>query len=287
MKRIMVAVDFSDISVFAVDVAAHVANSLKTKLRLVHVRTGKQYFPEFAKNDPQFSIEDNDVSYMEFLVNRAKRIYKVESGEVDYKFRQGNVVKEITNQAHYDDSIVIICGTHGVSGFEDRWIGSNAYRLVSSAPCPVIAIRKEISFDVRQKILIPIDYERVSRRIVPHVAGFAKAINAQILVVGVGQKKRWVIPGQLSAFVHQVDRFLRRKNFMEYETAMIDGTEGPRQLLDFAKAHDVTMIALPVRKTGNPFTTVFFPFANELLNMSDLPVIAVPEYDSQGLVLYK
>lgn len=52
MKRIMVAVDFSDISVFAVDVAAHVANSLKTKLRLVHVRTGKQYFPEFAKNNP-------------------------------------------------------------------------------------------------------------------------------------------------------------------------------------------------------------------------------------------
>ena len=47
------------------------------------------------------------------------------------------------------------------------------------------------------------------------------------------------------------------------------------------------MIALPVRKTGNPFTMVFFPFANELLNMSDLPVIAVPEYDSQGLVLYK
>src|SRR5690554_7903753 len=143
MKRIMVAVDFSDISVFAVDVAAHVANSLKTKLRLVHVRTGKQYFPEFAKNNPQFSIEDNDVSYMEFLVNRAKRIYKVESGEVDYKFRQGNVVKEITNQAHYDDSIVIVCGTHGVSGFEDRWIGSNAYRLVSSAPCPVLAVRKD------------------------------------------------------------------------------------------------------------------------------------------------
>ena len=72
---------------------------------------------------------------------------------------------------------------------------------------------------------------------------------------------------------------------MEYETAMIDGTEGPRQLLDFAKAHDVTMIALPVRKTGNPFTMVFFP-CNELLNMSDLPVIAVPEYDS-GTSLYK
>lgn len=287
MKRILVPVDFSENSVFAVDIAVRIANSLKSKLRLMHVRTGKQYFPDFAKDNPRFIIEDNDEAYMAHLVDRAKARYDVENGVVDYKFRQGNVVKEITNQAHYDDSIIIVCGTHGVSGFEDRWIGSNAYRLVSNAPCPVLAVRKEMDVSGEHKILIPIDWQKVSRMIVPNVTGFAKIINAKLLIVGVTRRSRWSIPGLIAAYVRQVERFLRKSYIDDFESQMIDGTEGPKDMLDYAKSHGVTIIALPVKRSGNPFENVFYPFANELLNMSDLPVLAIPEYEGSGTIFVR
>jgi nucleotide-binding universal stress UspA family protein len=279
MKRILIPVDFSEDAVFAVDVGVQIANALKAKLRLMHVRTGKKYHPEFAKDNPHFIIDDKDTAYMEYLVDRARVTYKVENGEVDAKFREGNVVREIKNQAHYDDSVIIVIGTHGVSGFEDRWIGSNAYRLVSNAPCPVLAVRKQMSFNLDQKILLPIDAEKVSRRIVPQVAGFAKVLDAKVLVVGVTKRAKWAIPGRINAYVRQVERFLKKAAFIPFDSAIVDGSEGPQELLDYAHANGATVIALPVKKTLNPFESVFFPFANELLNMSDLPILAVPEHE--------
>ncbi|WP_026474825.1 universal stress protein [Alkaliflexus imshenetskii] len=277
MKRILVPVDFSEDSVFAIDVGVDVANYFKAKLRLMHVRTGKRYHPLFAQDNPQLLLSDHDIDFMEYLMKRAKEKYKVENGELDFKIREGNVVREITNQAHYDGSGLIVVGTHGVSGFEDRWLGSNAYRLVANAPCPVLTVRKEMKFNRAHKILLPIDTEKVSRRIVPHVAAFARLINAEVYVAGVFKRSRWLIPSRITAYVHQVERYMKKSSGVTYHTTQIDGTEGPQDMLNFAHEKGITLIALPVRRSLNPFESVFHPFANELLNLSDLPILVVPE----------
>ncbi len=277
MKRILVPVDFSEDSIFAVDVALDIANIIKAKLRMMHVRTGLKYHPQFAKNNPELILSDLDVDFMRYLIKRVEENYEVENGQLDFKIREGNVVREITNQAHYDDSELIVVGTHGMSGFEDRWLGSNAYRLVANAPCPVLAVRKEMIFKKKQKILVPIDTQKVSRRIVPMVASFAREINASVLVVGISKRSRWLIPGKVDAYVHQVERFFKKNSFLDVESFVIDGSKDAHDLINYAHEKSVSIIALPVRKSLNPFDSAFYPFANALLNLSDLPLIVVPE----------
>lgn len=277
MKRILVPIDFSEDSVFALDVAVQTANFLQADLRLMHVRTGRKYHPQFAQNNPDLMLADVDSSFMEYLINRAKEKYKVQNGELDFKIREGNVVREISNQAHYDDSSLIVVGTHGVSGFEDRWVGSNAYRLVANAPCPVLTVRSAMKIKKEQKILIIIDSEKVSRRIVPQVAGFAKLLDAKILIAGVNAQSRWLIPGRINSYVHQVERYLKKNSLIDFDTMILDRSKNAKDLLEYAHQQNVTFIALPVRKTINPFESLFRPYANELLNLSDLPVLVVPE----------
>jgi nucleotide-binding universal stress UspA family protein len=214
---------------------------------------------------------------MKQLLEQAQKKYTVVNGELDYRIREGNVVREIRNQAHYDDSSLIVVGTHGVSGVEDRWLGSNAYRLVANAPCAVLAVRQSMTFHGHQKILLPVDNTKVSRRIVPQVAGLASAINAELLVVGVSFRSRWLIPGRVEAYVRQVDRFLKKIPGIRYESCVVDGHKGPEYMLKLAHDKGASIIALPIKQTGNPFGSVFEPFANELLNISDLPLFAVPE----------
>jgi len=277
MKRILVPVDFSEDSVFALDVAVQMANAIQAKLRLMHVRTGRKYHPQFAENNPDLMLADMDTSFMEYLLNRARAKYQVVNGDLDFKIREGNVVREISNQAHYDDSNLIVVGTHGVSGFEDRWVGSNAYRLVANAPCPVLTVRSEMKIKKEQKVLIVIDAEKVSRRIVPQVAGFAKLLKANVLIAGVNGQSRWLIPGRINSYVHQVEKFLKKNSDLEFETTIVEKSKKAKDLLDYAHQQNVTFIALPVRKTINPFESLFNPYANELLNLSDLPVLVVPE----------
>lgn len=277
MKRVLVPVDFSEDSVFAIDIGANIANYLNWKLRLMHVRTGKKYHPQFAQNNPHLLLAGYDHDSMELLLNRVKEKYTVENGELDFKIREGNVVREITNQAHYDGSELIVVGTHGVSGFEDRWLGSNAYRLVANAPCPVLAVRKEMDFNKEHKILIPIDTEKISRRIVPKLANFAKHLNAEVHVVGIIKRARWFNPARVVAYVHQVERHLKKAGGIKFFSSHVDSAEGLQNLLNYAHEHAITIVALPVIKSVNPFESMFHPFANEVLNLSDIPVLVIPE----------
>jgi len=280
MKRILVPVDFSEDSVLALDIAVEIANLIQANLRLMHVRTGQRYFPEFAKNNPELLLTDFDTTYMNTMLKRAVEKYKVPNREVDYKIREGNIVREITNQAYYDDSNLIVIGTHGVSGFEDRWVGSNAYRLAANAPCPILTVRKEMVIHEDRKIMLPIDHSNLSRRIAPRVAEFAKIIGAKIILVGINENKRWFLPGRLGMFVRQVERFIRKDHQINVESIILeDAVKKPQQILKYAEKNNITFIALPVRKSINPFESFFYPYANELLNISDIPVLVVPAKD--------
>jgi len=277
MKRILVPVDFSEDSVLAVDIAVEIANLLQANLRLMHVRTGQRYFPEFAKNNPEMLLSDFDVTYMNSMLKRAFEKYNVPNREVDYKIREGNIVREITNQAYYDDSNLIVIGTHGVSGFEDRWVGSNAYRLAANAPCPILTVRKEMVIHEDRKIMLPIDHSNLSRRIAPRVAEFAKIIGAKVILVGINENQRWFLPGRLGMFVRQVEKFMRKDHQIHVESIILeDAVKKPEQILKYAEKNNITFIALPVRKSINPFESFFYPYANEVLNISEIPVLVVP-----------
>ncbi|HKL71520.1 MAG TPA: universal stress protein [Marinilabiliaceae bacterium] len=277
MKKILVPVDFSETSILAIEVAVKIANQLKSNIQLMHVRTGKPYHPEFARENVELLMTDAAITNMERLVAKNIEIYSVQNGVFDYRIREGNVVREIRNQAHYNDSDLIVAGTHGMSGFEDRWLGSNAYRLISNAPCPVLAVRQNMEFHDTQKILLPIGLDEVSRRIVPQVVSFAQSISAKVLVVGTTSKSRWLIPGRINAYVHQVEKFMKKFPDIDVEFCTKDGTNDPMELLELAHKKEVTLIALAVKRGANPFESIFSPFANELLNVSDLPIFAVPE----------
>ncbi|MDR2927722.1 MAG: universal stress protein [Cytophagaceae bacterium] len=279
MKRILVPVDFSEDSVHAIDIAVDIANQLQANLRLMHVRTNRRYYPEFAQNNPDLLLADLDTKYLESLLARASKKYSVPNREIDFKIREGNVVKEITNQAYYEDSTLIVVGTHGVSGFEDRWVGSNAYRLVAHAPCPVLTVRKEMVLPEEKKILLPIDHSRITRRIVPMAAGFAQIMGAKIILAGINDHARWHLPGKMNIIIRQVERFLRKESTVAFESIILEGEKDTSSLLEYAHETNTTFIAIPVRKSANPFESFFNPQANELLNISDIPVLVVPEKD--------
>lgn len=59
----------------------------------------------------------------------------------------------------------IIMGTHGVSGFEEKIIGSNSNCVVVNAPCrPIITIRQKYSPTLPKKIVLPIDMSKDTRK---------------------------------------------------------------------------------------------------------------------------
>jgi len=276
MKRILVPIDFSGNSVFALKVGVELANQLHASIRIIHVQTGQKYAPEFLGDNPEERLMGQSQSWLGHLIKKYNADYRVYNGEFDYKIREGNVVREITNQARYDDASLIVVGTHGVSGVEDRWLGSNAYRLVSHAPCPVLTVRNGMKWGVPHKVMLPLDHNKITRKIVPIVSGFAKLLKAEINILALQRKSRWILPGLSDIYAKQAERYIKTNADLEVSVTHFKWGGDAKNILKLAQEQSATVVAIHLSKAMSPFDSVFRPFANELLNLSDIPVLVVP-----------
>ncbi|TAJ14238.1 universal stress protein [Marinilabiliaceae bacterium JC017] len=280
MKRILVPVDFSHDSLNAVKYGIAMANVLKAHVRIIHIKTGAHYSPAFARDEIAQRINGQVESWMISLIEQTQEEYKVIRGEIDWRVREGNVVREIANQAKYDDTSLIVVGSHGISGFEDKWIGSNAYRLVANAPCPILVVRHGMEYGKGlRKIILPIDFNRASRQKVPVVAGLAKVYNAKVYLVGLKESNFSFIIKMVGAFIGQVERYLKHKTGLEVEKTILSGKYMARDLNKYAEKVDADLITIRIHHSTNPLINMFRPFTNDMINTAPRPVLAIPTKD--------
>jgi nucleotide-binding universal stress UspA family protein len=271
MKQIIVAIDFSKGSVHALRFAISIANVVGANIQLLHV-----YKPDSAE-----SIFDNiekDAmreiqSRLDALINKYKKLLK--KGKMEGKIRKGKVYKEIVNQAKYSDAYMIVVGTHGVSGFEEFWIGSNAYRIVSASPCPVITIRYGFCCPKRiSKIVMPIDDTMDSRQKVPFVAGLAKLLCAEVHIMAIHRGKVKEVQKEVERYADQAGKFLAKSDvkysvFTKRADNIADG------IMEFASSINAELIAITTEQEYAPSNIWLGPSAQQLVNHSKIPVLSI------------
>jgi nucleotide-binding universal stress UspA family protein len=280
MKRILIPVDFSKDSVNAVRYGINMANKLEADVRLIHVKTGDNYAPEFAGNEAMLRINDQLEVWISELLERVKVDYFVPGGKIDWKIREGNVVHEISNQAKYDDTSLIVVASHGVSGFQDKFIGSNAYRLVANAPCPVIVVRHGVKYDSNiEKIVVPVDFDKDSITIIPEVAGLASVYKAKIILVGLLDSSFKHVLQRIKTEMGLVERYIKEHADLIVEEEVLTGRNLSKKLRNYAKEIDADLLAIRIHHSANPLANMFRPFANDMVNYSETPVMVVPTTD--------
>lgn len=276
MKKILVPIDFSTGSINALDYAIQIANVIEADVRIVHVMTNKSY-PVFLIERFEGKVNET-VLYecLDDLVREKESTYRVQGGKIDYKVRTGNVVKEIANQGKYDDATMIVVGTHGVSGFEDNWIGSNSYRLVSHSSRPVLTIRNEVKYSGLKRIILPIDITQGSRLKVPSATGLAKAFGSDVFVVGLRESNYEFIFNRVRTTCKQVQKYIENQIDREVVTDMLSGKGIVEKLIEYSKQNSGDLIVINLMHSSNPFDNLVNYSANHIVNYSSIPVLFIP-----------
>ena len=270
MKKILVPIDFSADSVNALELAISYANVIGANVRMIHVKKSKNFEIPFYFKDFDLVVGKSLDDFMNILVDKYKGEVK---NMLDYKIREGNIYKEITNQAKYDDSYLIIMGTHGVSGFEELWIGSNAFKVVSNAPCPIITIRNGFVHKHLKNIVMPIDLSKDTRQKVPFVTEFAKFFNATVHVIGVSETSDIELISRITKYTSQVEEYLKEKDVPCTKT-IFSGSNITDLTIDYATKVKAEMIAIMTEQVKN---TAFWlgPYAQQMVNHSPIPVLSI------------
>lgn len=271
MKQITVAIDFSKCSLHALEYAIQLANQINANILLVWVDNRRSDESVYASplDNSRKEINEN----LEEIIEEYSP--KLEKGEMTYKIRKGKVHIEIANQAKYSDSMLVVAGTHGVTGFEEFWIGSNAYRIVTYSPCPVITVRS--NYEIREgigKIVLPIDSTLETRQKIPFASQWAKIFNSEIHVLSLYSTTIKAVKTRVDNYSKQVAKFLEEEN-VKYKLASLDAENITKSTITYANEVNADIIAIMTEQETTTANLFLGAYAQQMVNHSPIPVLSI------------
>ncbi len=272
MKKIIVPVDFSNDSFKAVDLALHVAENMKAGIELIYVME--------EKHDPYSTSTEEHRAEVEKEFKESVNKYKdkLAHGEITYEIAHGKVYKEVINHAKYQDAELIVTSTHGSSGFEELFIGSNAHRMITFSEVPVLVIRNDVPKQKFKRILLPVNDSRESRQKVPFVADFAKFFDATIVVQPIPSTKDERTEKLVESYLKQTTDYLDKAG-TKYETKDLMKGDFADNVINAINDDGVDLIALIAIEEENVASYVFSGNIHEIVRKADVPVLTIHPRD--------
>jgi nucleotide-binding universal stress UspA family protein len=250
-KHILVPVDGSPQSIVAFKTAVFFAQKYQSKLTAVHIEESSDEDGLKAKLDP----------YAKGLVYH-------------YLHKSGTVFREILNAANETDANLVIMGTHGVMGFQEFWMGSNAYKVVSSSKCPVLTMREDLGSNEFKTIVVPIDSSFESRQKIPYAMSLAKKFGSTIHILGVSVDKDKETDYQVAAYARQVIHTLEEEN-INYVFEKRLGGNITNLTIEYAKSVSADVIIIMTEQEPQIGSFFLGKFAQQMINHSLIPVMSV------------
>ncbi len=268
MKNVIVPVDFSPLSLKGIDYALVLAGKYKAEIQLVHVlqESNVEYKSEFEKEklDVQHKFE-------EILEKYARKASGIKISTI---IKQGKIHQEVVEQADaFDDSVVVI-STHGGSGFEELFIGSNAFKMVSSTTRPVFTLRGEKVPGRIRKIVLPIDVTNETREKVPFTAKLASLFGAEIHVVTVTSAEVEDITKKIEQYAISVDNYLKNLKVKCVRDSLF-GSNLTDITIDYATSVNADLIAIMSEQEKSISNLLLGNYAHQMVNKSVIPVLVI------------
>ena len=278
--------DFSETAGNALKQAIFTARIAKAELKLLYVIRPEMNF-EGNVPIPQGKVYYDKLkkALLTKLKNLASQIKKEYIIDVNYEVKSGIVHKQICATSEEENFDIIIMGTHGVSGVTEFFAGSNAYKVVAHAACPVITIQKKPERKGFRNIILPIRLERNSRQKVDYVVELAKLLSATVFITGFTAEKDKASQVKIKQYVRQVEKYLTKLE-INYKSTLIFADNFTKEILLHAKKNKADLIAIMNENNFSLDQLVKGPYARQFVNHSAIPVMSVPVYSDPDLITY-
>lgn len=271
MKTILVAIDFSKNAEHALKYALLFAGKMDAGIQLIWV--DNTISEESVIDTIEGELRREKKAYMNSLIEK----YQPETGDrkMAVIFRKGRVYQEIAKAASQINADLIFTGTHGVSGFEQYWIGSNAYRIVTQAPCPVVTIRSDYDFSGGIKnILLPLDSSLETKQKLPYACDLSVLFGSTIHLLIIYNTPLKVIRNRVDKIAEEAEECLKEKQ-VKYVVERLEADNVAASLLKYSQEMQIDLLTIMTDQGTTTANKFLGPYAQQLINNSKIPVMSL------------
>ncbi len=274
-SKILIPTDFSEISLLAIKHGGFLAKETNEELILLHVHhdpniiqsifstsdTLKQ--KELAQTIDKEMEKINTILFSNFGIT-AKTIVKY-----------GNPKKEIINVAKEVNATLIIMGTHGYGRLEEIVIGSNTLKVITNAPCPIMAISHPAHKLGFSNIVLPIDTSMHARQKVQFAIQFAKKFNATIHALALLTSSESHHEPSLKVMLNQVKKYAAESNVKVVTEVKTNVVNRAQATIDYVIKIESELIVITSDQDAEISQIYLGPYKQQILHLSPVPVITI------------
>lgn len=278
IKKILIPIDFSDTAMLALDHAVFMAERYNAEIIFLHVFESFSYQMEIS----QMLIDSVKVGDLVKgkLDELAKETHKKSGVNISTEAVTGSVATNIVEAAERLGADIIVMGTHGSSGFEEFFIGSNAYKVVSKSAIPVLSVQDGATKVGYRNIVVPLDVSKASRQKMQYVVPFAKkyAGRLHLLIVDTDDDG-----AKLEVVSNQVEEYLRSED-VPYDIKKVSGSNRAKLVIDYANEINAELITIMTEQDPDISGLVLGPYAQQVVNHSKIPVLSITPEEAKNII---
>ena len=269
MKKIIVPIDFSEQSEYALKVAADLAKKHSSEILALHMLELNQAMitssEGFHPEQTVFLLKLAEKRFREFL----NKPY-LKGVAVTPIIKHFKVFSELNEVAEEQGAELIVMGSHGSDGLKEVFVGSNAEKVVRNADIPVLIVKKElIDFKV-ERFVFACDFSDENLLVFQKAQNFAELLSADLEMVYIN------IPGDdflstKDAYA-KINQFLTKANVGK-QVEIYNDYSVEKGILNYSKTISADIIGIPTH--GRKGLSHFFmgSIGEDIANHSQIPVV--------------
>ena len=269
MQKIIVPLDFSEQSEYAIKVAASLAKKHGSEILALHMLELNQAMVSssegFHPEQTVFLIRLAEKRFRKFLDKPFLKGIKVTPIIKHYK-----VFSEVNEVAQEHGAELIVMGSHGTDGLKEIFVGSNAERVVRNADIPVLVIKNEIEDFKVDRFVFASDFKEENLSAFQKAKAFADLLSAEIDMVYVNT------PGD--SFLSTADAYDRINQFLAIanvgmQVDIYNDYSVEKGILNYSENNGADAIGIPTH--GRKGLSHFFmgSIGEDVANHSKIPVV--------------
>ncbi len=242
MNKILVPVDFSNKSEYAVKLAAQIGKKTDCKIYLLHMVELPTGIVDMGAGS-NFSIPES-MMYLRKVKEKIlalKEKYFSEDCEVKYAIKFQHPYEGIRDYAKKVNLDLIVMGSQGTSDFEEMIIGSNTEKVVRTSEIPVIVVKTDSEKFRLKELVFASNFKEESKIAFEKFLNFSTHFKSKIHLLKVNTVAKFestaVTKEKIKAFIKGYD--LPQNTINVYSDASV-----VKGITNFAREINADLIAL-------------------------------------------
>jgi nucleotide-binding universal stress UspA family protein len=180
MKKILVPTDFSEHAEYALRAAAQIAKKVNAEIFLLHML-------ELPSQMSDMATQGAEGPEIIFAIKKVREQFELAK---EKPYLEGILVTEAVQFAKAFEGIIesskknaidlIVMGSHGVSGFEEMFVGSNTEKVVRTSEIPVLVVKSDVQIASLKKLVFASDFSSEIEDAFPKALNFADMLGVEL-----------------------------------------------------------------------------------------------------------